>query len=616
MPHVTEPPARTPPLPPNSPTTRIMLLTLSNLGPALGLLLGAALPAGADAATDAATITSGARPATDLAALPARLDDLSDLLKKGMKELVAGKNAEAVATFEAAHAGSGGKAETDMWLQRARMSNGALDAAFEIILELESSVEDPSLSAYAIGVGRYLFAKREEAKAGDPGGAFDEARGYLQDAVDAAPDAYPDAWRMLAESARWVGDQDTASMAIGRALEAAKDAATLALASKIRVAAGSTMLGSEDTKDAGMRMIAQGVEDARAAIKASDASKENAVTMADLNLQLGLGLLFLEKKDDAAKAYSEAMGWDPTQVDFGTMLSVFRDAEGTSRPFVESLVDGGKQFEKRWGKNIASDAGLRWWLGFGQQTLGRYDDSIASFQAAVQKYPAYSNSHWYIGLSLYYKGIEHYQEAAKSWRQYATVDRDGFIATIKSDPTNLGIIDFAGSKLYSANTGRNRDGQALEKAADISELILLTDETSAKFWNNVGLFHRDAGETVARMKNYEPMMSAIEHYERSWETYSKAVELARTSYHLNDAAVLLHYYLDRDYDLAISMYDEAEAMATKRLADGGLSPGEKPLVEIALRDSKDNRKKLKAKIERAKKKKETPKDGDGEGAGK
>ncbi|QDV06549.1 Tetratricopeptide repeat protein [Planctomycetes bacterium Poly30] len=572
-----------------------------------GLLLGAAAPA---ASTPISALSLGPAPTL------ATLDAVSDLIAKGQKELVAGKNAEALASFEAAHEKSGGKAETDVWVQRARMANGALDEAFEMILELESTVEDPSLMAYAIGTGRYLFAKREEARGGDPGGAFDEARGYLKDAIDVAPDAFPDAWRMLAESARWVGDQDTASMAIGRALETSKDAATLGLAAKIRVAAGSAMLGSDDTKDAGKRMITQGVEDARAAIKALGAKKENAVALADLNLQLGVGLLFLEKKDEAADAYAEAMGWDPTQVDYGQLFGIFTDAEGTSRPFVDALDAGATKFESHWGKNIASDAGLRWWLGYGQQRLGDYDDAIANFEAAVQKFPAFANSYWYIGLSKYNKGIENYEDAAKSWRQYATVDRDGFIATVNGDPTNIRILDFAGAKLYGNGMGRNNNGMGMEAAADIYELVLMTDPSNAKYWNNVGLFHRDAGQVVAqltaRTKDYEPQMTAMEHYERSWEAYQKALEMARTSYHLNDAAVLLHYYLERDYDEAIAMYNEAEAMASARLEKGGLSAEEKPLVEIALRDSKDNRKKLMAKIEKAKKK-EAPKEGDGEG---
>ena len=581
-----------------------MLFTLLFLG-------GTALPQ----STDAPDLSPALALFANEAVASVRFDEVADLLGKGKRELVQGKYAEALVHFEAAHA-KADKPETNLWLQRARMSNGALDEAFEVILELESSVENPADWNYAVGVGRYLVAKREEANGGNPGGPFDEAKGYLKDAMDANAEAYPDAWLMLAESARWTGDPETAASAIGRALESNKGAATLLLAAKIRVAQGSAMLGGDDTKEAGTRIITQGVDDAKAAIKALGTDKANAVTQADANLQLAVGLLFLEKKDEAANAYAEAMGWDPTQVDYNQLFGIFVDADKTSKPFVAALKSGGEKFNARWGKDIASDATLRWWLGYAQQSLGSHDDAIGSFQAAVAKYPAFSDSYWYIGKAHYNKGIEHYEAAAKSWRQYATANREGFVAFIKGDDTNLRILDFVAAKLYAGGPGRNRDGMGVEEAADVAELILLTDESAPKRWNDVGLFHRDAGQAVAQMKDYKPMMSAAEHYERSWETYNKAIEMARTSYHLNDAAVLLHYYLERDYDQAIAMYDEAEAMAAARIEEGELSAEEKPLVEIALRDSVNNRRALKKKIENAKKKEEKPEgegDGDSEG---
>jgi tetratricopeptide (TPR) repeat protein len=578
-----------------------MLFTLLLLG-------GAALPQ--------ATAAAAPNDSTGSVSFGAAFDEVTDLLAKGKTELVKGNYAEALAHFEAAHEKSGGKVATDLWLQRARMSNGALDEAFERIVELESDAENPADWSYAVGVGRYLVGKREEANGGNPGGPFDEARGYLKDAVDADADAYPDAWRMLAEAARWTGDSATASSAIGRALESNKDGATLLLASKIRVAQGSSMLGAEETKDAGKRMVSQGVDDAKAAIKAMGTDKANAVQLCDANLQLGVGQLFLENKDEAAKAYSEAMGWDPTQVDYNQLFGIFVDEDKTSKPFVEALTSGGDKFSERWGKNSASDATLRWWLGFGQRSLGSYDDAIASYQAAVAKYPAFSDSYWYIGMSHYNKGIDHYEEAAKSFRQYATADRASFVSYVKGNETHLKVLKFIEDKLYAGGTGRNRDGRGVEEAADVAELVLLVEDTAQR-WNNVGLFHRDAGQVVAQMQDYKPMMTADEHYERSWETYNKALEMARTSYHLNDAAVLLHYYLERDYDHAIEMYDEAEAMATKRLAEEKLSAEEKPLVEIALRDAVNNRKALKKKIEdakrRAEKKDEKPVDGESGG---
>ncbi|MEM8711981.1 MAG: hypothetical protein AAGG01_13610, partial [Planctomycetota bacterium] len=194
------------------------------------LLLGASLPAAASTG-----VCADPNAPLSLTVSSSAYDEVSNLLAKGKKQLVDAKYADAVATFETAHQKSGGKVETELWLLRARMSAGSLDESFDRIVELESQSENPADAAYAIGVGRYLYAKREEARGGQPGGPFDEARGYLKDAVDADAAAYPDAWRMLAESARFTGDAETASMAIESAREQKKDDATLGLAAKIRI---------------------------------------------------------------------------------------------------------------------------------------------------------------------------------------------------------------------------------------------------------------------------------------------------------------------------------------------------------------------------------------------
>ena len=69
---------------------------------------------------------------------------------------------------------------------------------------------------------------------------------------------------------------------------------------------------------------------------------------------------------------------------------------------------------------------------------------------------------------------------------------------------------------------------------------------------------------------------------------------------MNDAAVILHYYLERDYDLAIELYEKSHALAAKQLAAGGLSEADKALAELAHRDSKNNLAALRKKIKEGK----------------
>ncbi len=540
-----------------------------------------------------------------VASVASGTDRVDELLATGRRALIEGDGAAALEAFTAAHTASP-SLRTEVWVVRGQVATGALDEAFEKIIELDASHDATPVLSYGVGAVRYALGKREEGmRGGNPGAAYEEALAYLVEATDAEPDEYPDAWRMIAESARWMGQIDVAASAIDRALEIKKDAGTYALASKIRVASGVALLGEEATIDAGKRAIEQGIADAAAAAEAFGDDRQNAAQVADVHLQRGVGLLFLERKDDAAKAYAAAMAWDPTQVDYGQLMGSFTDEEGTLAPYVAMLKSGAEGFERRWGKDLASDAGLHWWRGYAEHRLGRDDAAIVSMETALRKFPAYSNARWYIGVSNFNKGKDTYPQAVDAWAAYADADLDGFVAMVNADARNKYYVQKAQAVLY----GNGRPQPGTVHAARLSELLLLTDETSPLHWNDVGLMHRDAGAYVARAAaearetpeaREAPAMSAQAHFERAWEAYSRALELDRKSYYLNDGAVILHYYLERDYPLAFEMYDEAEALAQKELA-AEPSDDERPLIEIALRDAKDNRAKLKAKIENKKK---------------
>lgn len=520
---------------------------------------------------------------------PAVRDAVDDLIAEGKAKLVARDAAGALDAFRRAHDASGGDQRTLIWVLRGRLAKGDL-AAFEEAAALEAEgAEGPAID-YLIGAGRYALAKADEAKGGGKAGNyFDEAAAYLADATAADGGAFPDAWRMLAESSRWVGRTEQAASAVGRALEQEKSAQTLALASKIRVARGAELLGSDEA--AGKRMVQQGVDDAAAAAKALGDDKRAAAALADAHLQRALGLLFLGAKDDAAAAYVEALAWDPTQADFGQIMGSLRGDDG-DRLYIETLKKGAKAFAARWGAKINSDAALHWWLGYAQHFAGDYADSIASFEMVLAKFPSYTNSHWYIGLNHYRTGLDGVPAAAEAWKTYAKIDPAGFAQTLASDPT--GAVGGAIGALY----GNGRGGAGMETAAELAELVAAAKPQDAQAWNNLGLMTRDAGAWVSAEKPKERKKSPEQYWERSWEAYSRAMELERRPEYVNDGAVLLHYYLERDYDKALAMYDEAEQLAEEWLANRELEDGERTIVETALRDAKDNRAKLKRKIER------------------
>jgi tetratricopeptide (TPR) repeat protein len=81
--------------------------------------------------------------------------------------------------------------------------------------------------------------------------------------------------------------------------------------------------------------------------------------------------------------------------------------------------------------------------------------------------------------------------------------------------------------------------------------------------------------------------------EKAYELYSKALALEpENPAYLNDTAVMLHYYLDRELERAKEMYKQANARAKVLLERKDLKPDERELYKIAERDSRNNLAKL------------------------
>ena len=95
-------------------------------------------------------------------------------------------------------------------------------------------------------------------------------------------------------------------------------------------------------------------------------------------------------------------------------------------------------------------------------------------------------------------------------------------------------------------------------------------------------------------------------FDRSLLAYAKAYELDDTKPHLlNDRAVILDYYLNRDLDEAATLYARALEQANALLeAPEKLGAFERQLAETAQRDGANNLKLLERRLERERKKRE------------
>ena len=85
---------------------------------------------------------------------------------------------------------------------------------------------------------------------------------------------------------------------------------------------------------------------------------------------------------------------------------------------------------------------------------------------------------------------------------------------------------------------------------------------------------------------------------RSFDAYERSLQLSpKDPNYLNDTAVMLHYYLKRDFDRAQAMYEQSFKYAEEELARTDLSPDDRAVREIAKRDSADNQRRLKKWLE-------------------
>jgi len=137
--------------------------------------------------------------------------------------------------------------------------------------------------------------------------------------------------------------------------------------------------------------------------------------------------------------------------------------------------------------------------------------------------------------------------------------------------------------------GANQRTKSYRDAAELCEILITLEPQKPDHWNNAGLFWRDSAELLFRSAKPEDKAKARELHEKAMRFYERALEMEPDNPgFLNDKAVMLHYYLDRDLDQALEMYRRATALAEAALARPDLARDRRDWYEIALRDSKDN----------------------------
>lgn len=539
-------------------------------------------------------------PATPATAAPAALvrrESVDELVQKGRALLVAKKPVEALALFDEADKLGERKLATHQWVLRARLDLGQVDAVLAEIEQLDAGGAKGAAVDYLFGMAFAARARKSIAEGGNGGiisMAFTDSATYLKSALKAEPKLYPDGWRTLAESAWNAQDLPTAREAGAKACELAPDddQAQLMLG-KVCFSQYSAAKDDEAQKEQAARHLEAAKAAFEKAVALCAAQKEPEWRAAESAARVELARVHAWKGDKTASAreYGAAYGLAPQSVD----VNEFRGQLDAAQ-FADAMEAAHAAYLGAWGGEGSGDALVLWWLGFASYGAKKYPRAEEAFVKALAKWPDYVNSHYYIALSRYFQ--QDYDGAVEWLHRHHTVNEADCVAALASNKDeNVRILDYLISLMVPK--GKNLEASWLAK------IECSMEPANSLYWNNLGLFLRDAGEMKNRSKKAEDKAEAKALWEEAYKAYAKALELSpEDPNYLNDIAVMLHYYLDRDLDKALDWYKKAAVNADKELARTDLDKQMRDIRAIAKRDANNNMKKLEELLELRRKKAE------------
>lgn len=534
-------------------------------------------------------------PALSAPALQA--ESVDQLIAKGRALLAEGRPSEAQVVFESAEKQDGATLRTRMWTLRSWLPQGRVNDALDQIDKLDhGGAKGPEMD-YLYGMA-FAFKAKGYIQERVPGGvvdmAFTDAVVYLEKAVKADPLRFSDAFAPLAESAWYARNLPLARHAADKACELTPgDPESHLLLGKVAHAQfvdANTQEGGQASAD--KHWDAAVAANTRAASILSTLGTPAAkARSAAPHVEMARLFGWRKKAEDAAREYGLAIGFDPGAVDFGEVKGAL---DGPL--FVSALDSGAKGYATNWGAEDAGDAMILWWLGYAQLEQKQYEQAEAAFQGSLKKRPDFLNAWFYTAIARYHQ--RKYPEAIEAFRKNFADDPADLVRSIDQNRAyNLPILDY----LIGWCDGKQRKLDA----ALLTEIEIAVVPDHAPYWNNLGLFYRDAGDLFARSKKEESKAQAKGLWEKSLVAYERAVAMSpEDPNYLNDLAVVLDYNLNRDLERAKGLYEKALARATEELARKDLTPELREIRKIAARDSKDNLEKLLKRIEVEKQKKE------------
>jgi tetratricopeptide (TPR) repeat protein len=284
----------------------------------------------------------------------------------------------------------------------------------------------------------------------------------------------------------------------------------------------------------------------------SQAARERAVaayrqasaldpTRAYPHVQLGRIHAWANEREPARRAFATALALDPQSgVDHDWIHGALAPAERA-----EFYAEAAASYRAGSGARPEAAATLDWYRAFALDEAGDYALAYRLFDAAVTANPTYANSRCYAMVAAYRVGDSDgaQRQAALYAQQAPTHFADAIRARADAEQV-IEILEFLAR--------RSHEAKELVPCRDIS-LVLAKLRDTERDWNNYAYLCRETGAL-----------------EQSLQAYETALSLAPDSPQLlNDTAVVLHYHLPSDQNLARAevLYRKALACAAAVLGD-------------------------------------------------
>ena len=518
------------------------------------------------------------------------------LIDQGRELLAEGETQAALERFEQASARDTESTDARVWIVRGWLAEQRIDDSLQATDELKAAgAPQPDLD-YLYGLGFHANALRA-VTSGSSGvftqGEFEDAARFLTSAVEADAERYSDAYLPLAESGWYAQDLAAAHDAVMRAVELRPERSeTHMMHGRISFSSYSQAVTDEldpEQVDAHWSEALGAFEQASAAaLAALEAGDESARAQAiEATRQIAMLHVWNEDLETAAVAFADGIVLDPWGVDMNQVITYVGGEN-----FLAEIGPARAAYVDREGPDASGVALLDWWIGFANFGLGRMPEAERAFDQVIAGNPTYTSAWYYLFRAAY--GQRDHEGAVFALRAAWHQAPDELVGLIASErDLNLAILEYLAGWLV--NEEKQVEGTRPREAAILAEVMTRVAPDEARYWNNLGLFLRDYGEGLQRVRP-KPRDEDLEPlWEAAYAAYSRTLELEPDNAgYLNDTAVMLHYHLERDYDLALDMYARAEVLAKAELDREDLSSDLRDWMLIAHRDARNNQKLLTA----------------------